>query len=206
MSNTIPVDTLPQAVIGAQVSISRDEMRELRSKGTLNEEVDKRLLGYMGAAVMQKHKDDVEITPIDAALSTSGRAYRLEILTFSRRQWMAHAAEWDALIAERDALGYSLQISPQHQSAIDAANAAEQRNRELTRQVEQLMAALTQIVEHRTAMGGLSGRRMQEIAKAALADAVDYADDIIKARDRPALAAPSSSSDSGRADTGREER
>lgn len=104
MSNAIPVETLPQAVIGAQVSIDRDEMRQLRSEGRLNEEVDKRMAAFMSQVVMEKHKDDIEIAPIDAAISSSGRCYRLEILTFSRRQWIAHNAEWEMLMAELNAL------------------------------------------------------------------------------------------------------
>lgn len=102
MSKAIPVENLPSAIIGAQVVIPRDKLRELRAAGQVQEEVDAHLSKHMYEAIKSKHEKDLEIIPIDGAFNSSGRIYRLEIVTFSRPQLIAHYAEWAQLEAERD--------------------------------------------------------------------------------------------------------
>ena len=77
MSNTIPVDSLPAAVIGYEVRVSREDLKQLRSEGTLILNVYDKLTAELATSLLNKHKDDIEVAPLDGAFNSSGRAYRL---------------------------------------------------------------------------------------------------------------------------------
>lgn len=102
MSKAIPADSLPLAVLGVELSVSPQELKDLRSKGVLVATVDQRLGAQMVASLLDKHRNDVQIVPVNASLIHGGRYYRLEIVTMTRDQWVAHHNEWAQIEAERD--------------------------------------------------------------------------------------------------------
>jgi len=104
MSQAIPFNTVPTAVVGMEVQVPRDKMKELRANGTLNQVVGEAMAAGMAGHILNKHKGDVEIAAMDGEISEAGRSYRLEIVTFTRRQWVMHTDEWAQIEAERDAL------------------------------------------------------------------------------------------------------
>lgn len=104
MSNAIPFNTIPTAIVGMEVQVPREKMQELRRAGTLQQVVSDAMAAGITEHIKNKHGGDVEMAALDGAINTAGRSYRLEIVTFTRRQWVAHTHEWAELEAERDAL------------------------------------------------------------------------------------------------------
>lgn len=100
----VMIENAAQAVVGVERLLTADEIKELRKLGQLDTRVNDLLANQMADGILRKHRDDVELSAMTGQLSHSDRRYRLEIVTFSRREWLAHIKEWDMLEAERDAL------------------------------------------------------------------------------------------------------
>lgn len=91
------LNSTPLAVVGSEVTVTREQARTLNGQGA--EQAKLALFTNIGNSIMAKHAEDVEVAPLDGQLFSSGRKYRLEIVTFSRAQWLAHTKEWDKLMA-----------------------------------------------------------------------------------------------------------
>ena len=89
---------VPRAVIGYQVEINREEMRAVNGSDHFRDIVLRRLFDGMTHQMIEKHFSSVEVEPLDHLLLSSGRRYRLELVTFTRAQWREHLKQWDKVI------------------------------------------------------------------------------------------------------------
>lgn len=93
------INTAPGHVFGYEFTVSKEEVKALRSAGTLVEKVNLHMANVMASAIVEKHKDNIDMTMLDI-----GRVYRLELLAFTRNEWIAHSAAIAKLEAEREDL------------------------------------------------------------------------------------------------------